>query len=290
MRHGILFFSLLVLLTGTAGGVFLLVYHNSSPASEDITKEAFVASVQEVLDEDKVEVETDPEPRLLSPAKQPTLAPTAPKSPSPPPAGGPAKMQTQPPLPSPVVLTPTSTPLLAAEPIPPPPAGGPVPQPSPPTVSFPININTAGYEELQEITGVGPAIAQRIIDYRNQNGPFQTIEEIKNVSGIGDVNFEKMKDEITVGNVVLAPAPPPPSPPPPQASPAPSETSIVEKININTAGKEELMTLWRVGSTIADRIIEYRKTRGPFKTIEEIMDVQGIAEGIFDRIKDKITI
>lgn len=60
----------------------------------------------------------------------------------------------------------------------------------------PVNINTAGYEELQRITGVGPAIAQRILDYRNRNGLFQTIEEIKKVKGIGEKTFEKMRSEI----------------------------------------------------------------------------------------------
>ncbi|WEG19235.1 S-layer homology domain-containing protein (plasmid) [Alkalihalophilus pseudofirmus] len=64
--------------------------------------------------------------------------------------------------------------------------------------TFPININTAGFEELQYITGVGDVIAQRIIDYRQANGPFQAIAEIKNVSGIGDATFERMKDQITV--------------------------------------------------------------------------------------------
>lgn len=61
-----------------------------------------------------------------------------------------------------------------------------------------ININTAGAEELQEITGVGPATAEKIIDYRTQNGRFQSTEDIKNVSGIGDKTYEKMKDSITV--------------------------------------------------------------------------------------------
>ncbi len=61
-----------------------------------------------------------------------------------------------------------------------------------------ININTAGFEELQLITGVGPVIAQNIIDYRETHGPFQRIEDIMNVSGIGEARFEAMKDEITV--------------------------------------------------------------------------------------------
>ncbi|MDO4860183.1 MAG: ComEA family DNA-binding protein [Bacillota bacterium] len=60
-----------------------------------------------------------------------------------------------------------------------------------------VNINTAGSEQLQTLTGIGPALAERIISYREQNGAFMSIEEIKNVSGIGDKTFEKFKDRIT---------------------------------------------------------------------------------------------
>lgn len=61
-----------------------------------------------------------------------------------------------------------------------------------------VNINTATVEELDALPGVGPSIAQRIIDYRTTNGPFQSIEGIKEVKGIGDATFEKLKDKITV--------------------------------------------------------------------------------------------
>ena len=61
-----------------------------------------------------------------------------------------------------------------------------------------VNINTAGSEELQTLAGVGPAIASRIIDYRNTNGSFKSIEEITNVSGIGEKTYEKFKDQICV--------------------------------------------------------------------------------------------
>ena len=60
------------------------------------------------------------------------------------------------------------------------------------------NINTADEKELQKIKGVGPAIAGRIIEYRNNNGAFKSVDEIKKVRGIGDKTFEKMKDFITV--------------------------------------------------------------------------------------------
>lgn len=62
-----------------------------------------------------------------------------------------------------------------------------------------ININTATEEELSEnLSGVGSAIAKRIIEYREYNGGFTSIEDIKNVSGIGDKMFEKIKDCICV--------------------------------------------------------------------------------------------
>nr|WP_277998961.1 ComEA family DNA-binding protein [Moorella sulfitireducens] len=61
-----------------------------------------------------------------------------------------------------------------------------------------ININTAGLAELDSLPGIGPTLAQRIIDYRNQKGPFRTIEDLQNVSGIGPSRFNDIKDLITV--------------------------------------------------------------------------------------------
>ena len=62
-----------------------------------------------------------------------------------------------------------------------------------------IDINTASAEELDALPGIGPTIAQRIVDYRNEHGPFATIEDIVNVAGIGDSTFTEIKDLITVG-------------------------------------------------------------------------------------------
>ncbi|MCX7838495.1 MAG: helix-hairpin-helix domain-containing protein [Anaerolineae bacterium] len=61
-----------------------------------------------------------------------------------------------------------------------------------------ININTATVAELDTLPGIGPALAQRIVDYRTQNGDFKTIEDIKKVRGIGDALFNQIKDLITV--------------------------------------------------------------------------------------------
>jgi competence protein ComEA len=61
-----------------------------------------------------------------------------------------------------------------------------------------VNINTATAEELDALPGIGPTKAQAIIDYRNQNGPFKSIEDIENVKGIKEGEFGKIKDMIRV--------------------------------------------------------------------------------------------
>ncbi len=61
-----------------------------------------------------------------------------------------------------------------------------------------ININTATAEELDLLPGIGPAIAERIIQYRTENGPFKAPEDLKKVRGIGDALYNQMKDKITV--------------------------------------------------------------------------------------------
>ena len=61
-----------------------------------------------------------------------------------------------------------------------------------------VSINTAGLDELMKLSGIGESKANAIISYRQENGSFKTIEEIKNVSGIGDAVFEKIKDDITI--------------------------------------------------------------------------------------------
>lgn len=61
-----------------------------------------------------------------------------------------------------------------------------------------ININTANEEQLEQLPGIGTSIATRIVEYRKENGKFNSIEDIKNVSGIGDAKFNKIKDNICV--------------------------------------------------------------------------------------------
>lgn len=61
-----------------------------------------------------------------------------------------------------------------------------------------ININTADLTQLQELPGVGPSIGQRIIDHREANGPFRTVDDLLDVKGIGPATLEKIRDRATV--------------------------------------------------------------------------------------------
>jgi competence protein ComEA len=61
-----------------------------------------------------------------------------------------------------------------------------------------ININTASAEDLATLPGIGPTTAQRIIEYRTENGPFARIEDLMNVAGIGPATFDNIRNLITV--------------------------------------------------------------------------------------------
>ena len=61
-----------------------------------------------------------------------------------------------------------------------------------------VNINSGSLSELDSLPGIGPAYAQRIIDYRTQNGNFTSIDQIQEIKGIGPKTFEKLKDLITI--------------------------------------------------------------------------------------------
>jgi competence protein ComEA len=79
----------------------------------------------------------------------------------------------------------------------------PTPAPGTPTLPFPqtggrINLNTATPAELQTLPGIGPVLAQRIVEYRDANGPFQSVDDLLKVKGIGPSLLEKIQDLVEV--------------------------------------------------------------------------------------------
>ncbi len=62
-----------------------------------------------------------------------------------------------------------------------------------------VNLNTATKDELVALPGIGPAKAQAILDYRKANGPFKTVDDLRNVKGIGAKRLEKLRNDVSVG-------------------------------------------------------------------------------------------
>ena len=81
------------------------------------------------------------------------------------------------------------------------------------------------------------------------------------------------------------------TPSPAKAAPAAPQAPVsTERININTAGVDELVALPGIGRAYAERIVEYRGKNGPFKKPEDLLNVRGIGEKTFERIRDRVTV
>jgi len=149
---------------------------------------------------------------------------------------------------------------------------------------FFIDINKAEQKDLESLKGIGSAKAKSIIEYREKNGPFFSVEDIKNVSGIGDVIFENNIERLIISEI----------PERKNSFPTQSGADVVAEyyssnlININTAGEKDLEGLPGIGVVKARAIVDFRVSNGLFKSKEEIMKVKGIGEKTFESIKDLI--
>jgi competence protein ComEA len=175
-----------------------------------------------------------------------------------------------------------------------------------------IDINTADVAKLTHLPGIGPATAQRILEYRNENGPFASIDDLTKVSRIGPKLLEKFRDQITVGHsetvADAAPssapdAPEQPEPPqaatqqatrdaaPPAAAAAAAPAAAPRgRLDINTASAAQLETLPRIGPATAKAIIDFRKQHGPFRSIEELVRVPRIGPKTLENLRGQITV
>jgi competence protein ComEA len=165
-----------------------------------------------------------------------------------------------------------------------------------------VDLNTASQEEITSLKGIGPATAKKIIAGR----PYKSVDELSK-AGLSAKKIDAIRPFVTVGPASEQPAPMPPAPakkaapavspqkPAQQAAPvsgaqnpAPSTVKLApgQKVNINTADAETLQALPGIGPVKAQAIIAGR----PYEKIEDITKVKGIKQGVFNKIKDSITV
>jgi len=170
------------------------------------------------------------------------------------------------------------------------------------TLGLPIDLNRATAEDLDAIPGLGPALAQRIIDYRLAHGPFKQIEDLREVSGIGPQNLPKLKPYLGLGSPEAI------APPDWEAAMTAgksvsgthidsqegrlpkSKSDLQPKtpgrlIDPNLSSKEDLETLPGIGPVLAQRIIDYRRAHGPYKKIGDLRKVSGIGPKKLEKLR-----
>jgi competence protein ComEA len=151
----------------------------------------------------------------------------------------------------------------------------------PKAASGKVNLNSANQAALEDLPGIGPAHAKAIIEAR----PFKSVDDLDRVKGLGKARIDALRDLVTT----TAPA----AAVPKALTTAKGATTkempklkAGQKVNINTASKDELDVLPGIGPVRAQAIIDGR----PFKTIEDVMKVKGIKEVEFGKIKDLISV
>jgi competence protein ComEA len=167
----------------------------------------------------------------------------------------------------------------------------------------PVDVNNADTDRLQTLPGVGPALSRAIIDAR----PFRNYDDLAKVKGLGAVRLDDLRGRVEFGKAragevaekaktkggavaekakVGAVAEKGKGKAATAKEKAKSNLPTGKTININTATTEELDQLFGIGKVRAQAIVDGR----PYKTIEDIKNVKGIGEGIFNKIKDRITV
>lgn len=138
-----------------------------------------------------------------------------------------------------------------------------------------VDINSAAASELQSLPGIGPSKAEAIIDYRSQNGPFKSVDDLDDVSGIGPATVENLRALVAVGKGAA-----------PTKAKAASAPSTSARVNVNSADASGLETLPGIGPTKARAILDDRETNGPYASCDDLARVNGIGTATLSGIRD----
>lgn len=152
-----------------------------------------------------------------------------------------------------------------------------------------IDVNVASADELVRLPRVGPALAARIVEYREMHGPFRSLPDLDAVSGIGP----RMLESIAPHVALPAGVEPPPAGAAATVSAAPQAAARAGppggRIDVNRASAQELDSLPGIGAVLARRIVEERELNGPFRGLAELERVRGIGPRLLERLAPHAT-
>src|SRR5438105_290256 len=165
-----------------------------------------------------------------------------------------------------------------------------------------VDLNRADRAQLLQLPDIGESLAERIEEYRRVHGPFRSVDELKNVSGIGDTRLRNLRPWVYVESEE-SDATEPDGPPVqsvaikgksrPSASTMTSRSkkgeALIRPIDINRASEEELQQLPRIGPELARRIVAMRRI-APFRSVDELRRVRGIGVKILEEVRPFVTV
>jgi competence ComEA-like helix-hairpin-helix protein len=169
-----------------------------------------------------------------------------------------------------------------------------------------IDLNHADHAQLLQLPGVGETLAQRIEEYRRSHNGFQSVDELRQVRGIGTAILDRLRPLVEVqpydvsdsGADPAPPADPPNADPPAKADRAAPRTATgsrkkdeapAQPIDVNRATADELQQLPGVGPTLSARIIQARQQR-PFRLVDDLRHVKGIGPKTLESLRPYVKV
>ena len=161
-----------------------------------------------------------------------------------------------------------------------------------------LDLNQATKAELRLLPGLGDALAQRVIEYRTGHGRFRSVEDLRQVAGIGPKTLERLRPYLFVtpeesfvadddrGDTMPADN----KRPTPRAAPVSKKaTELAQPIDVNRAPQTELQKLPGIGPKLSQRILDER-AKSAFKSIDDLRRVPGIGPKTLEKIRPHVTI
>lgn len=188
-------------------------------------------------------------------------------------------------------------------------------RPVPATPRGPLDLNAATTSELEALPGIGPSRAASILKLRDQRGGFTSVEDLKDVRGIGPKSLEELRPLVTIAQPPSRPAPPLAPPqvpatrpgsasvvapgaastpallrPPTTADRMPAQVKGTGIVSLNRATADEFATLEGIGERLAARIVEERTVHGRFRSVDDLARVRGIGPKTIDRNRARLIV